>query len=77
MSCQHINEYDECVDCPDYPCPLVTERIVEEIAERVEAARDFHIDACERCELKRIVADFIKTYSEEEAWMTGDYEVQR
>ena len=70
MTCQHMNEYEQCQDCPDYPCPLVTPKVAEAILTNAKPERP----TCDTCPLMRLVSDFIRRFSEEQAWMSGDVE---
>ena len=68
MSCPHVNQYEDCPDCPDYPCELVTPAVADAMLDQAKPA----LPDCEQCPLMRLVADFIRRFSEEQAWMSGD-----
>mgnify|MGYP000960452382 CR=1 FL=1 len=74
MTCQHVNEYEQCQDCPDYPCPLVTPKVAEAILTKARPERP----TCDTCPLMRLAADFSRAVAElaaaEEAWASGDVE---
>lgn len=80
MNCPHINEYENCEDCPDYPCPTVLEAAQETDEDYEERRRDmtdqgpepWSYEGCAGCPVLRNVADFIRIMSAEEAWATGD-----
>jgi len=57
MDCPHPDI--QCEDCTEYPCV------------RLAALPLPHTD-CARCPLARLVADFQRRLSEEQAYMTGD-----
>ena len=70
MNCPHVNEYEQCQDCPDYPCAIITPHIVETIMEQDKAQRE--ADTCDSCAYKRMLADLVHRYMTEEAVETAD-----
>jgi hypothetical protein len=62
MNCPHPDI--QCEDCQEYPCILVHHT----------AALPLPRTDCTRCPLARVVADFMRSIGEEEAYRSGDVE---
>ena len=60
MNCPHPDI--QCEDCQEYPCVLVHHT----------AALPLPRTDCTRCQIARIVADFMRAIGEEQAWQSGD-----
>ena len=71
MNCPHGNEYEDHKDCPDYPCEMLTPAVADAMLEQAKA-RATALPDCDTCPVMRLVSDFIRKVSEEQAWMTGD-----